>query len=235
MNAEAVAQLVTANHVLANEGIISGFGHVSVRDPDDDEALYISRARSPAIVEADDILRMDFDGNVLSDDDVRPYKETVIHRAIYRKRDDVNAVVHHHAPSVMPFTITDVELKPTFHMAAQFADGVPTFDEYDPDFGILVATEAEGERMAENLGDHRAQLLWGHGANVVGHQLIGAVISTIFFAMNATYQYQAEQLGSPTYYTGPPESVKQAVDDVMDAPLVQERMWEYLVRRLPDA
>ena len=235
MNDEVVDELVTANHVLANEGIISGFGHLSVRDPDDDEAIYISCSRSPAFVSHDDIIRMDLDGNVLTDGDANTYKETVIHRAIYRNRDDVHAVVHHHAPSVMPFTITDVPIKPAFHMAAQFADGVPKFDEYDPDFGILVATEEEGERMAENLGDHRAQLLWGHGANVVGERLPAAVISTVFFAMNATYQYQAEQLGTPTYYDGPPESIENIVEDVLLIPLVQDRMWEYLVRKLPDS
>ena len=226
-------EVVTANRILANEGILRGFGHVSARDPETDE-IFISRSRSPAFVTEDDIIRMSLDGEVLDDRDVSPYKETVIHRAIYRAREDVNAVVHHHAPSVMPFTITDVELRPAFHMAALFADGVPTFDDYDVEDGRLVVTESEGDRMAEVLGDRRAMLLEGHGANVTGANLKEAVAGTVYFAMNAQYQYQAEQLGQPSFYTGPEESVENIVEDVILAPIALDRMWEYLVRSLPE-
>lgn len=233
MSDSLVDDLVTANRILANEDIVRGFGHVSVREPESDEML-ISRARSPAFVTDDDVLRMNLDGDVLDDRDVQPYKETVIHRAIYQARTDVNAVVHHHAPSVMPFTITDVEPKPVFHMAALFADGVPTFDDYDLEFGRLVVTESEGNQMADVLDDHRAQLLAGHGANVTGADLREAIIATIYFVMNARYQYRAEQLGSSSYYTGPPESIKAIVEDVILAPIAVDRMWEFLVRSLPD-
>lgn len=229
-----VDTLVTANHILANEGILGGVGHVSVRVPEADELL-ISRSRSPAFVTSDDVIRMDFDGNVLDDPSASPYKETVIHRAIYRHRDDVTAVVHHHAPAVMPFTVTDIELKPVFHMAAPFHDGVPTFDEYDDEFGRLIVTEAEGDRMAAVLGERRAQLLAGHGANVVGETLEGAVLAAIHFVMNAQYQYQAQLLGDPEYYTGPPASIESIEDEVIRSPLVIERLWEYYTRRLPDA
>lgn len=232
MSESMTSKLVTANRILANEGIIQGFGHVSVRDPDSDEML-ISRARSPAFVEEDDIIRMDLDGTVLDDRDVRPYGETVIHRAIYRNRDDVNAVVHHHAPAVMPFTVVDTEIKPVFHMAALFADGVPEFGDYDLEYGRLVVTEDEGERMAQNLGDHRAQLLEGHGANVTGERLEEVIISTVFFVMNAQYQRQAMQMGDPSYYEGPEESIANILEEVILAPLSQDRMWEYLKRNLP--
>lgn len=226
--------LVAANHVLANEGILGGVGHVSVREPGSDELL-ISRSRSPAFVAEEDLIRMDLDGHVLDDPDASPYKETVIHRAIYRHRDDVNAVVHHHAPAVMPFTVTDIELKPVFHMAGLFHEGVPTFDDYDDAFGRLVVTEAEGDRMAAVLGDRQAQLLAGHGANVVGETLKQAVLATIYFVMNAEYQYQAELLGSPDYYTGPPASIENVIDDAINSPLVIDRLWEYFTRRLPDS
>jgi HCOMODA/2-hydroxy-3-carboxy-muconic semialdehyde decarboxylase len=232
MSESLQSKLVTANRILANEGIIQGFGHVSVREPDSDEIL-ISRSRSPAFVEEDDIIRMGLDGTVLDDRDVRPYGETVIHRAIYRHRDDVNAVVHHHAPAVMPFTVVDTEIKPVFHMAALFADGVPEFSDYDLDYGRLVVTEDEGERMAENLGHHRAQLLEGHGANVTGKRLEEAIISTVFFVMNAQYQRHAMQMGEPRYYEGPEDSISNIVDDIILAPLSQDRMWEYLRRNLP--
>lgn len=233
MSESLAHRLVTANRILANEGIAGGIGHVSVREPGADEML-ISRSRSPSFVTEEDIIRMDFDGNVLGDRNADPYKETVIHRAIYRNRDDVNAVVHHHAPAVMPFTITDVEIKPVFHMGALFHEGVPTFDEYDLENGRLVVTEDEGERMAAVLADRRAQLLESHGANVTGASLEEGVLATVSLVMNARYQLQAELLGTPRYYTGPEESTRATVEDAILSPLVVERMWEYYTRRLPE-
>jgi ribulose-5-phosphate 4-epimerase/fuculose-1-phosphate aldolase len=224
------ADLATANRILAERGIFRTFGHVSCRHPDGDKLL-ISRSRAPGLVTADDVITMDFDGEVL-DSDARPYGETVIHRAIYRRRDDVNAVVHHHADAVVPFTGLDVEFKPVFHMGALFADGVPTFDDFDEEMGRLVVTEAEGERMAENLGECRAQLIESHGANVVGADLREAVVGTIYFAMNAGYQYQMELLGDPVYYTGPEGSIRSMVDDVILADIALDRMWEYLESRV---
>lgn len=227
-------QLVTANRILANEGIIQGFGHVSVRLPESDTML-ISQSRSPAFVTEDDIVEMDFDGNVVDESDANPYKETVVHRAIYRQRDDVGAVVHHHAPAVMPFAVTDVEIKPVYHMAALFHDGVPKFRAYDPEFGRLVVTEAEGERMADQLGDHQAQLIQGHGANVVGATLKEAILATSYFVTNARYQYQALQIGEPDYYTSPEESIENIIDDIILAPIAADRMWDYLSQRLPES
>lgn len=234
MSDESLKQkLVTANHILVNEGIIQGFGHVSVREPGSDEML-ISRRRPPKYVREEDIIRMGLDGTVLDDRDVDTYGESVLHRKIYENREDVNAVVHHHAPPVIPFTITDTEIKPAFHMAAIFADGVPEFSDYDLHYGRLIATEEEAQRMADNLGDHRAQLLEGHGANVTGDSLEETIFATVFFVMNARYQYQAMQIGEPRYYEGPAESLSNIVDDVLLAPISQERMWEYLRRNVPD-
>lgn len=227
MTDELKAQLAVANRILANEEILRVFGHVSVRHPDGDKIL-ISRSRSPALVEEADILTMSLDGAVLDDTDVRPYGETVIHRAIYRARDDVNAVVHHHSEAILPFTVTDVEVKPSFHMAAIFAEGVPKFSDYDHDYGVLLVGDEEGDRMAENLGQKRAQLLAQHGANVTGASLREAVIATVYFVMNGWYQQRAEWLGTPNYYDGPQSSIDSIVEDVILADIALDRHWEYL-------
>lgn len=234
MSDDLIDRLVTANRILANEDIIRGFGHVSVRTPDQD-AMYISRAVSPAQVTEDDIVKMSFDGEILGNSTVRPYKETVIHRAIYRHRDDVDAIVHHHADPVVPFTITDVDIEPSFHNGALFHQGVPTFSEFDDEFGRLVVSENEGDRMADNLGECRAQLIAGHGANVVDRTLKDAVISTIFFVKNAKYQYRALQLSDdPDYYTGPEASVESMIDDIVQNDIGIDRKWNYLVGQLPE-
>lgn len=226
-------QLVTANRILANEGIIEGFGHVSVRDPETDDVL-ISRAKSPALVTPADVMRLGIDDAVREGDPADTYKESVIHTAIYRNRDDVDAVVHHHAPAVMPYTVSAVDIRPVFRMGALFHEGVPTFREYNPAYGLLITDGAEADRMAAVLGGKRAQLLEAHGANVVGEGLREAVLGTMYLVMNARYQFRAELLGDPRYYEGPPDSIESMVDDVILGESGMNRMWEYLADRLPN-
>ncbi|MGQ4556534.1 class II aldolase/adducin family protein [Halobellus sp. GM3] len=225
-------RLVTANRILANEGIIRGFGHVSVRNPETD-TIYLSRSRSPAFVTEDDILELTLDGDILDEGDHSTYLENVIHRAIYRARPDVNAVVHHHAESVIPFAISDVEMRPVTHKGMLFADGVPKFDEYDEAHGYLIATEAEGERMAATLGDHRAQLLVGHGANTVGGSLKEAICVTYNFVLNARNQLDGESLGEVTFTPESESMVRTTAEKELSEGVV-DRLWEYLTKQLPD-
>lgn len=225
-------QLVTANRIVANEGIISGFGHVSVRNPETDTVL-LSRSLSPAFVTEDDILELTMDGEVI-DDDRSTYMENVIHRAIYEARPDVNAVVHHHAPPIIPFAITDVEMRPAYHQGMLFYNGVPKFGDYDEEYGWLIVTEGEGKRMAENLGDHRAQLLEGHGANTVGGSLKEALVATYHFVMNAQFQLAGMDVGEITFEADDEEMARSTVDDVVLSDLAVDRLWDYLTKKLPD-
>ncbi|WP_092817825.1 class II aldolase/adducin family protein [Halopenitus malekzadehii] len=231
MELDLVEKLVLANRILTNEGILDGFGHVSVRPPGRDELL-VSSYGSAAVVQADEIITMDFDGNILDNEDAETYSETAIHRAIYRHRDDVNAVIHHHDPAIMPFTVTDVEIKPVFHMGALFYEGIPLFDAYDSHRGRLIVGREESDRMADELGHRRAQLLEGHGANVVGSTLEKAVVSAVYLSLNAKYQWQAELLGSPRFYTEDQEELQEMTDDIILAERTVNRMWEFLLERL---
>lgn len=229
-----IERLVAANRILSNEGILEGFGHVSALHPEGDRML-ISRSISPGLVTTDDILTMTLDGEIVEGQDHDPYLETVIHRAIYRNRSDVAAIVHHHDPSIIPFASTDTAFKPVFHLAAIFHEGVPTFSDFDARFGRLVVTETEGDRMADVLGGKRAQLLENHGANVTGETIREAVISTVFMVKNAQYQLQAESLGDVHYYEGSEESIESLVNEVILAPVGIDRMWEFLLNRFPES
>jgi len=138
-------KLVLANRILSNEGILDGFGHITARHPNHRDHLLVSRYRSSILVSEEDLLTMTLDGDIVDKRDAMTYSETAIHRAIYRHRSDVNAVVHHHAPEIMPFTITGEQIRPAFHMAVIFADGVPHFDEYD--------TEERGRLIVGGKGE----------------------------------------------------------------------------------
>ena len=112
-----LGELVTASRVLANEGVVDGFGHVSARHPERADRFFLSRVRAPALVTRDDLLEFEFDGSPVIPTDKRVFAERVIHAAVYRLRSDVMAVCHHHAPSMLPFCVSGVALVPVFHHA----------------------------------------------------------------------------------------------------------------------
>src|SRR5580658_6500189 len=111
-DAAHIADLVTANHILAVQGIVDGFGHVSVRSVKNPNHYFISRSRAPALVSADDIMEYDLDDNPIDPRGRTSYLERFIHSEIYKARPDVQAVVHSHSAAVIPFGVTGVPLKP---------------------------------------------------------------------------------------------------------------------------
>src|SRR6516225_6196951 len=118
-------QVAISNRMLANEGVLDAFGHVSLRHPADPDRYLLSRSRSPGLIEPDDILEFTLDSEPVAPPSVSLYAERVIHGCIYQARPDVMAVCHHHAPAVMPFCITGVPLTPVIHVAAIMGETVP--------------------------------------------------------------------------------------------------------------
>ena len=233
MSPESVEEdLVMANQILVNEEFVAAYGHVSARDPDDPEQMIISGYKSPALVTEDDLIRMTLDGEIVTDGVDEIYSENVIHRAIYRKRPDVNAVVHGHPDAVIPFSVTDVEIKPVTHQGTPFHDGVPTFEDYDDHRGRMIVTEDEGDRMAEVLGECRAQLLKQHGANVVGASVREAVLLSTFLISTARHQQASLSLGDPDYFTEPEDAVRSTANNTLLKPRTVDRAWDFFVDRL---
>jgi ribulose-5-phosphate 4-epimerase/fuculose-1-phosphate aldolase len=189
--------LAAAYRMVANEGILDAFGHISLRHPDNPNRYFLSRSLAPALVQADDIQEYDLDSNPVVQTSVRPYMERVIHGEIFKARPDVNAVCHHHAPSIMPFAISGVPLVPVFHLGASMGGPAPFWDSQH-DFGdtnLLVAKPEEGASLARAMGKHNIVLMRRHGATVAGANLRELVFATIYSARNAEYQFAAQLLG----------------------------------------
>jgi ribulose-5-phosphate 4-epimerase/fuculose-1-phosphate aldolase len=190
--------LATAYRIVANEGILDAFGHISVRHPENPRRYFLSRSRAPGLVQPEDILEYDLDSNPIVPPTMRPYSERVIHGEIFKARPDVNAVCHHHAPSIMPFAISGVPLVPVFHLGASMGGPAPFWDSQH-DFGdtnLLVAKPEEGASLARAMGKHNIVLMRRHGATVAGANLRELVFATIYSARNAEYQYAAHLLGN---------------------------------------
>jgi HCOMODA/2-hydroxy-3-carboxy-muconic semialdehyde decarboxylase len=219
------------NRILAHEGVLDAFGHVSMRHPTNPNRYFLSRSRAPELVEPGDILEYDLDSNPVKKTDLRLYAERVIHGEIYKARPDVMAVVHHHAPAVMPFCISGVELQPVMHLGAIIGHRVPMWDQYDEfgDTNLLLVKPEEGASLARALGFAPLVLMKGHGATVVGSSIQELVFRAIYSCRNAEYQYMAKMLGNVSPLR-PGEVEKSSQINAM--PTANFRTWEYWSVRL---
>ena len=228
---ELIEELTLANRILSHEGVIDALGHVSMRHPHDPNRFFLSRSRSPLLIEPDDILEFDLSSQPVKPAKVNLYAESVIHGCIYQARSDVMAVCHHHAPAVMPFCVAVKPIVPVFHMGATIGAEVPFWDQHDEfgDTNLLVVKPEEGKSLARALGRHSVVLMKRHGATVVGGSLKELVSRSIFLCWNAQHQLHAQMLGglAPLH----PGEVEPA-GKVNTMPLVVARTWEYWTVRL---
>src|SRR5262252_3345622 len=194
-----VEDLVCAYRILADHGVIDGYGHVSVRSDRDANRYFISRSLAPELVTEADIMEFDLDSNPIEQLGRAMYLERFIHDEIYKARPEVKAVVHNHSPSVIPFGVTTVTLRPIYHMASFVGEGVPTFEIRDAQQAtdLLVSSPYLGQALAKTLGNKPAALMRGHGAVTVGQNLTRAVGRSVYLEMCARLQMQAMAIAGP--------------------------------------
>jgi len=203
-----IDDLVAASRILAHHGVLDAWGHVSIRHPKNPERYLLSRARAPALVAADDIMEFDLESNPVDQRDRRMFLERFIHGSAYRARPDVNAVVHSHSPTVIPFTVTDEPLKAISHIASFLADGCPCFEIRDVGLtrGLLVTNDKQGAALAKVLGDRSVALMRGHGNLVVAPDVQRAVHRALYTEVNARQLATALSFKRPIKYVQPDEA-----------------------------
>ena len=224
-DAENIADLVIANHIIADQGVVDGFGHVSVRSVKNPNHYFISRSRAPALVTADDIMEYDLDDNAIDARGRASYLERFIHSEIYKLRPDVQAVIHSHSAAVIPFGVSDVPLRPISHMGGFLVRDVPVFEIRETggnETDMLIRNKALGAALARKLGTGSVALMRGHGDVVVGQSLKVAVFHAIYTEQNARLQSEALRLGGKITFLNEVEAAKiGAQNDVL-----VERPWE---------
>jgi len=200
--AAAIEDLALASRILANEGVLDAYGHVSIRHPSDPSRYLMARSLPPALITPADILAFDLASKPVTPTDKRLFTERYIHGAIYQARPDVKAIVHSHSPTVIPFGVSDVKLRPVFHLGAFLYGGVPVFEigDFNKEGEMLVRNAALGEALAKTLGDKIVVLMRGHGNVVVGASLHQAVFRAIYTEVNAKLQATAIGLGGTVRY-----------------------------------
>ena len=224
-----IDDLVMGNRILYDQGVVDGYGHVSGRDPRNPERFLMSRARAPGLVVPADIMEFGMDGEPIRHNGKPIYSERFIHSEIYRARPDVNGVVHSHSPTVVPFTVTNVPLKPI--RAPFFYPDVPLFDTRDVAgwTNLLISDRKLGQALAEKLGKNSVVLLRGHGNAVVGATVRMAVYRAVYTEANAKLLLQAMTLGGPINYLAPEEAAIMEANQATHRPgHGSDRIWELL-------
>jgi len=192
-----LADLVIANRILAHEGIVDAYGHVSVRHPREPKRYLLARSLSPEMVQQADIMEFELDGTPVGGDARQPYLERFIHGAVYESRPEVLAVVHAHAEDVLPFGITAAPLRPVIHSGSFMGVEVPVWDIRDRfgDTNLLVTNMPQGRDLAARLAANNVALMRGHGFVAAARSLIEVVRMSVYVPRNARVQLAAMRLG----------------------------------------
>ena len=200
-----VEELVAANHILFDQGVVDAFGHVSVRHDKHPDRFLLARNMAPGFVTADDIVEFTLDGEPVDARGRKVYLERFIHGELYRRRPDVMSVVHSHSHSIVPLSVVKgVRLRALFHMAGFIGTDAPVFEIRDhagDGTGLLISNSALGRALAETFDHADIALMRGHGSTVVAKSIPLAVYRAVYAELNARYQLQASSLGEITFLT----------------------------------
>jgi ribulose-5-phosphate 4-epimerase/fuculose-1-phosphate aldolase len=227
---DLIEDIVIGSRVLADFGVVDGFGHVSARDPANPSHFLMSRSLAPALVTAEDIMEFDQDGNPVDARGRSVFLERFIHAEIYKARPDVMGIVHTHSPGVIPFSVSKTPLRAIFHNGAFLAGGVSVWD-IGKQFGVtdmLVRNNEIGKSLAEALGDKPVILMRGHGDVTVGPSVRVAVFRAYYTDVDARLQAQAIGLGTEVTYLSAEEGAKADMVNLA----VLDRIWNLWKQRV---
>ncbi|KAI0915026.1 class II aldolase and Adducin N-terminal domain-containing protein [Ustulina deusta] len=202
------ATFINALHILHKNAVLDAYGHLSVRNPNNSSTFFMSRNLAPALVSSpSDIVEYHvLDASPVEPDAPNGFIERFIHSEIYKRFSEINTVVHSHSPAVIPYSISDVPLKPSVHMAGFLGDNVPVFDisqHYrDNDtqdllvrnirLGAALAAVFEAKSSeATSLPDYSVALMRSHGFTACAAGIEAVVFQAVYTQLNAQVQTEA--------------------------------------------
>jgi ribulose-5-phosphate 4-epimerase/fuculose-1-phosphate aldolase len=226
------AELVVANKILLQYGIVDAFGHVSARHPVHADRFLMSRRIAPGLVSMEDIREFGLNGELREADGTPVYLERFIHSEIYVARPDVQAVVHSHSSAIVAFGIVDQPLRPVCHTCGFLNGGAPVFEIRQSEgcaSNLMIDSMARGKALVRSLGDESVVLMRGHGSTAVGPTISRAVYRAIYTETNARIQSTAASMGKVNYLTPEEAAAAEKLGD-----LQVERTWEFWKMQIAD-
>ncbi len=225
-----IDDLVTANHILYDQGVVDGFGHISARHDKDPNRYLLARSMAPALVTAADIMEFDLDSNAVDGRGRTPYLERFIHGEIYKARPEVKSIVHSHSPAVLPFADTKVLLRPMNHIAGFLGSGPPVYEIRGAaglGSDMLIRNAALGQSLAAKMGTHQILLMRGHGSVAAAQSIKHVVFRAIYTEVNARVEIQALSIGKPEFLNAREATAAMTTNDTL-----VERPWSLWKQRV---
>jgi ribulose-5-phosphate 4-epimerase/fuculose-1-phosphate aldolase len=214
--------------IMVNEGLFElTYGHMSCRIPGTDQFLVLGhlhdKGKSLFDVTYEDIVTMNADGETLPGEIEAP-GERFIHTEIYKRRKDVQAIVHCHPFYSTVFSIANTPVFPVNHLGIIFAPETPIHQ-----YTGQIDNVSKADDLAHDLGDKMAVLIRSHGVTVVGHSIEMAAIHTLALETTAKMQYTASQIGIPRAI--PVEYRTGMFTEGLDSKEYYETAWDYYTRK----
>ena len=174
-------------------------GNVSARDPETSLVVIKPSGVKYEDLGPEQLVILDADGKIV-EGDLKPSSDTASHLYIYRRRPDVNGVVHTHSPYATAFAALGRPI-PVYltAMADEFGGPIPCGG------FALIGGEQIGQAVVESIGSSPAVLLKNHGVFTIGKTAEAAVKAAVMVEDVARTVWLALQLGQPDEIT--PEDV----------------------------
>ncbi len=196
------AHRLAAGHAVLSHSL---HGNISIRLPEGDRFL-LTGGGTLAELGQSDLALLSIDGDIL-DGEIGPASNEIIqmHAAVYRRRPDINGVVHTHSPYVTAYAIANKPIEPTYEAMVRF------------DINEAVPVAAYGPRGSEqavsNIVDvlnetNKAVLLANHGLLAFDTTLEKATHLVFVLEEAAQFSLMANVIGGAQPL--PPEAIRQA-------------------------
>ena len=210
----AVEELVIANHILYDQNAVDGYGHISVRNPNNPNTFFLARSVAPSVVQVEDIMEFDMNGKALHGDMRVAYGERFIHSGILKNRPDINSAIHGHAAPILPYGLTGTTLKPVYHMSSFLGEGAPIFEirnvaKPNPDTDMFISNIELGNALSQTMGLQYFVLMRGHGYAAGADSIKKAVFRAVYAIQNASIQSEAMKMGQVQYLTPGEAAISQ--------------------------
>ena len=207
--------VIAAAGALDAEGLVTAFGHVSVREEKQDR-FFVTPPRPLGSLEPDEsLLEVSLAGDKLPEG---VPGEAWIHWAIYKSRPDVGGICRAQPPISTAVASAGVPIRPLHGQGAFLGEEVPVYDD-----ARLIRGREAGEALAERLGEAGGIIMRGNGAVTVGKSVGAAVARMWVLEVSAEINRTAAIVGTSQALREEEFSYWESVSEE-----ILERIWGYL-------
>jgi len=179
----------TGRYMLDSALVVGTWGNISARVPEEELVAITPSGVDYDTIEPQDIVIVDFDGNIV-DGDKKPSIEVPLHTAIYRARNDVNAIVHTHSTYVTAMAIARKPIPAACEDMVQIVGGNVRVSEY-----VLPGSAELGVKAVEAMEGRMAVILANHGCLGAGRDLKEAMKTVQVVEKSAQATILANMMG----------------------------------------